>query len=227
MDEWRVKRQSATASRVQIAVSMAGADLAHLGEVISALKASGCSALHLEVRDGHFAEDVAMGPPVIQSVRKANPEIWLDLHLLVERPERYFAEFRAAGADRVLIHPESTPRLGSALERAGREGIKAGLVLAPAVSVDAVAGVLESLDTLVVLGAEPEVDAPQWSPQATRKLRVLSELKNSGSFHYTLQGKLADRDHCSEIRAAGADVLVVSAASVLAGGIKAFNGTCD
>ncbi len=227
MDECGVKTRPASGTMVQIAVSMAGADLAHLGNVFSALKASGCGAVHLEVRDGHFASDVAMGPPVIQSIRKTWADLWIDVHLLVERPERYFEEFRAAGADRVLIHPESTPRLGFALQLAAHEGIRAGVVMPPAIPVEVVEGVLEGLDAVVVLGAEPDEDAPVWSRQATRKLRSLSERKNSGGLQYKLQAKLADRTHAAEIRAAGADVLVVSAGSILADGMAVFTGTRD
>src|SRR5580700_6656182 len=98
-----------------IAPALLAADFARLGESLGIIEAAGCRMVHLDVGDGHFFRDVTFGQPVVESIRKAT-RLEMDIHLLIERPERYIADFAHAGADRLAVHPESTPHLWRTLD---------------------------------------------------------------------------------------------------------------
>src|SRR5208337_4503330 len=99
-----------------IAPSLLAADFARLGEALRTIKAAGAPMFHVEVMDGHFVEDISVGQPVVRRLREAT-DLVLDLHLLIERPERYVAEFLEAGADRISVHLEATTSLHRVLEQ--------------------------------------------------------------------------------------------------------------
>ena len=98
-----------------IAPSLLAADFARLGEALHSIEEAGASMVHVDVMDGHFVPDISVGQPVVKSLRKAT-KLVLDVHLLVERPERYVPEFVEIGADRIAIHAEATPNLHKVLE---------------------------------------------------------------------------------------------------------------
>ena len=109
--------------------------------------------VHVDVMDGHFVPDISVGQPVIKSLRKAT-DLVLDLHLLIERPERYVQEIVEIGADRIAIHAEATPNLHKALEMIRAGGAKAGLALNPSTAVESVADALGEIDYLLILSAD-------------------------------------------------------------------------
>src|SRR5215472_13785719 len=104
-----------------IAPALLAANFARLGEALRTVEAAGCRMVHVDVADGHFTNDVTVGQPVIESIRKAT-RLDLDLHLLIERPERFVSEFVQAGANRIAVHPESTPHPYHALNLIRRSG---------------------------------------------------------------------------------------------------------
>src|SRR5450631_2895530 len=99
---------------VVIAPSLLAADFARLGEALKLIKEAGASMVHVDVMDGHFVPEISVGQPVLKSLRKAT-DLVLDVHLLVERPERYVPEFVALGANRIAIHAEATPNIHKVL----------------------------------------------------------------------------------------------------------------
>jgi ribulose-phosphate 3-epimerase len=137
-----------------IAPSLLAADFARLGEALHTIKAVGAPMLHLEVMDGHFVEEITVGQPVVRSLRKAT-NLVLDLHLLIERPERYVAEFVELGADRVSVHLEATTRLHRVLEQIRKLGAKAGVALNPATPIE----------TIVDLVGESGIERANFHPQ--------------------------------------------------------------
>jgi hypothetical protein len=132
-----------------IAPSLLAADFARLGEALHTIKAVGAPMLHLEVMDGHFVEEITVGQPVVRSLRKAT-NLVLDLHLLIERPERYVAEFVELGADRVSVHLEATTRLHRVLEQIRKLGAKAGVALNPATPIETIVDLVGEFDYLSV-----------------------------------------------------------------------------
>src|ERR1051326_8693719 len=113
-----------------IAPALLAADFARLGESLRIIEAAGCSMVHLDVGDGHFSREVMFGQPVVESIRKATG-LELDVHLHIEHPERYIGDFAQAGADRLAVHPESTPHLWRTLDLIRQKGAKAGIALQP------------------------------------------------------------------------------------------------
>lgn len=193
---------------VLIAPSLFAADFARLGEALDLIKAAGAPMVHLNVCDGHFAPGITAGQPVIKSIRKAS-DLVLDVHLLVERPERYAAEFVAAGADRVSIHPEATPNLHRVLETIRGRGAKAGAALNPGTPVDAVADVLDELDFLLILSADPGDKEGAFISQSMQKVRAAARMREERRLKFAIQvdgGVTLDR--VENLIRAGADILV-------------------
>jgi ribulose-phosphate 3-epimerase len=143
-----------------IAPALLAADFARLGEALDAIESAGATMVHVDVMDGHFTPQVTVGQPVVKSLRQRT-RLPLDVHLLIERPERYAAQFVEAGADRLAVHPEATTQLHRVLELIRACGAKAGMALNPATTVGAVADVLGEVDFLTVLCADAGADLGQ------------------------------------------------------------------
>jgi ribulose-phosphate 3-epimerase len=135
-----------------IAPALLAGDFARLGDALRIFESAGCRRCHIDVADGHFARELTIGQPVFQSIRKAT-RLELDLHLLVERPERYIADF--TGADRIALHPESTPQLHRALDLVRGQGARPGVALLPATPLEAAGEVLDEIDFVTVLARDP------------------------------------------------------------------------
>ncbi|HEV2425267.1 MAG TPA: ribulose-phosphate 3-epimerase [Terriglobia bacterium] len=135
-----------------IAPALLAADFARLGEALRTLEAAGCRRCHLDVADGHFAQELTIGRPVFESIRKATT-LELDVHLLIERPERYVADF--AAASRIAVHVESTPQAHRALDLVRQHGSRPGVALLPGTPVEAAAGLFDEVDFLSILAADP------------------------------------------------------------------------
>jgi ribulose-phosphate 3-epimerase len=195
-----------------IAPSLLAANFARLGEALEMVKASGASMVHVDVMDGHFTPDIAMGCPVVASLRRAT-DLVLDVHLLIERPERYAEQFVEAGADRVAAHPEATPHLHRVLDLIRRCGAKAGAALNPATPLESVAEVFGELDFLSILSADPGTKEQAFIPGAVEKVRAASRARQEGRFSFALQveGGVSFHNVESLVRA-GADILVVGSA---------------
>jgi ribulose-phosphate 3-epimerase len=184
-----------------IAPSLLAADFARLGEALHTIKAVGAPMLHLEVMDGHFVEEITVGQPVVRSLRKAT-NLVLDLHLLIERPERYVAEFVELGADRVSVHLEATTRLHRVLEQIRKLGAKAGVALNPATPIETIVDLVGEFDYLSVLSSDPGL-----SERAAAFLRD----ERRADFAIQVEGGIRS-EHLAELTQAGADILVAGSA---------------
>lgn len=191
-----------------IAPSLFSANFARLGEALEWVKAAGASMIHLDVADGHFTRGITAGQPVIKSIRRAT-DLVLDVHLLVERPERYAAEFVAAGADRISVHPESTTNLHGVLEIIRTAGAKAGAALNPSTPVDAIADTLGQIDFLNLLITDAGFPEQAFIPGSFDKIRAAARMRDERRLKFAIQveGGLTFERVESVIRA-GADILV-------------------
>jgi ribulose-phosphate 3-epimerase len=195
-----------------IAPSLLAADLARLGEELETIKATGASLVHVDVMDGHFVPDITVGQPVVASLRKAT-DLVLDVHLLIERPERYVADFVEAGADRLSVHIEATPHLHRALDLIRGRGAKAGVALNPATPIESLAEVWGEIDFVNVLTADPALDEAAFIPASVAKVRAASQAREKHRLGFALQvegGVTAA--NLEELARAGADILVVGSA---------------
>jgi ribulose-phosphate 3-epimerase len=191
-----------------IAPSLFSADFARLGEALGAVKAAGATMIHLDVADGHFVPGITAGQPVIKSIRRAT-DLVLDVHLLIERPERYVADFVAAGADRISVHPESTTDLLRVLEMIRATGAKAGAALNPGTPVEAIADVMEHVDFLTIVTADVSQKEQSFISGSFDKIRLAARRRDERRLKFAIQveGGLTFERVESVIRA-GADILV-------------------
>src|SRR5438067_10715945 len=127
---------------IEIIPSILSADFARLAEEIARVERGGASLLHLDVMDGHFVPNLTIGPPVVESVRKTT-RLHLDVHLMIENPERYAEDFVHAGANSVSVHYEAARHLDGTLELIKKAGAKAGVVLNPATPVAVLEEIVE------------------------------------------------------------------------------------
>jgi ribulose-phosphate 3-epimerase len=195
-----------------IAPSLLAADFARLGEALHILEAAGASMLHVEVMDGHFVEDISVGQPVIRGLRKATGLV-LDVHLLIERPERYFAEFIEAGADRISVHLEATTRLHRVLEQIRTQGAKAGVALNPATPLATIVDLVGEFDYLSILSSDAGLSERTFIPGVVGKVRAAASLRaeRRADFAIQVEGGILF-EHLEQLTRAGADILVAGSA---------------
>ncbi len=195
-----------------ISPSLLAADFARLGEALQRIKEAGASMVHVDVMDGHFVPDLSVGQPVIRSLRKAT-DLVLDIHLLVERPERFVADFLDAGADRLAVQVESTLHLPQLLGLIRARGAKAGVALNPATPIEAVSEVLGDIDFLTLMTSEPLLNASSqdYRPRTVVKLQQAYRAREEGRHNFALQveGGGVGFENLDELVSAGADILVV------------------
>src|SRR5918997_6605623 len=142
---------------VRVAPSILAADFARLGEQVEEVMGAGARVIHVDVMDGHFVPPISIGPLIVESLRELVHRHGgvLDVHLMVERPERRIEEFASAGADTVIVHWEATPHVHYALQAVRAAGLDAGLALNPATPPEVVGGLVEHVDHVLCMTVNP------------------------------------------------------------------------
>lgn len=195
-------------ARIEIAPSILASNFAKLGEEIKSVEQGGVDVLHVDVMDGHFVPNISIGIPVVASLRKAT-RMTLDVHLMIENPEEYIAEFVRAGADRVLVHQEATVHLDRALAMIREHGAQAGAVINPATPVMMLTEVLDKVDTVLVMSVNPGFGGQKFITGAFEKIRQLNEWRTryNGVFRIEVDGGV-DVKNIGELAQAGANTFV-------------------
>jgi ribulose-phosphate 3-epimerase len=193
---------------VEIAPSILAADFASLGEAVRAVERAGVSTLHVDVMDGHFVPTISIGVPVVASLRQAT-RLCLDVHLMIENPERHIEEFAAAGADMISVHQEATPHLDRALAMIHERGCRAGAVVNPSTPVALLSEVLGKVDHVLIMSVNPGYGGQAFIPEAIDKIRRLRELRDRSQYDFRIEvdGGIGP-DNVSEVVRAGAQILV-------------------
>ncbi len=160
-----------------IAPSILSADFANLEKEVKAVAAAGADWIHVDVMDGHFVPNITIGIPVVASLKKISP-LPLDVHLMIEKPEKYLDGFLKAGSDWLTIHVESTNEVETCLRRIREFGSKAGLTLRPGTSVEKVLPYLHLCDLLLVMTVEPGFGGQSFMEDQVAKItRLRQEIK--------------------------------------------------
>jgi ribulose-phosphate 3-epimerase len=197
---------------VKIAPSILSCDFSRLAEEIQAVEAGGADWIHVDVMDGHFVPNITIGPVITQGARKAT-DLPLDVHLMIQEPDRYLEAFAAAGADILTVHQEACTHLHRTLERIRELGMKAGVSINPATPLEAVREVLPNVDLLLVMSVNPGFGGQSYIPSSSDKLRraraMLDEIGSDAELE--VDGGV-DATNASAIVAAGATVLVAGSA---------------
>jgi ribulose-phosphate 3-epimerase len=208
---------------VEIEPSLYAADFARLGEQIDELLAAGVRVFHYDVGDGHFVEPIIIGPIVLQSIaeRIHGGEAFVDVHLMVESPQRYFQAFREAGADSVTFHYEAVEDVAAVAAAAREQGLGVGLSLKPKTAVDqvAAAAIDAGTDLVLCMSIEPGYSGQQFMPEAFERLRQLRELLPA-PMHLQVDGGVKG-ENVHAAREAGANLLVAATAVFHGGDIAA------
>ena len=157
---------------IEILPSILAADFARLGEEIAAVERGGASIIHVDVMDGHFVPNLTLGPPVVKAIRKAT-RLKLDVHLMIEDPDRYAPIFIEAGADQVLVHQEVCRHLDRTLRMIQSEGALAGVVINPATPVTTLDDILDVADYVLVMSVNPGFGGQKFIPNSLNKVRKL------------------------------------------------------
>jgi ribulose-phosphate 3-epimerase len=163
---------------VRVAPSILAADFARLGEQVETVMDAGARVIHVDVMDGHFVPPISIGALVVEALRElvhARDGV-LDVHLMVERPERRIEEFAAAGADTLIVHWEATPHVHYALKATREAGLHAGLAINPATPPEAVLGLAEVFDHLLCMTVNPGWGGQAYIDTSTAKVARLREL---------------------------------------------------
>jgi ribulose-phosphate 3-epimerase len=158
-----------------VAPSILAADFARLGEQVQEVLDAGARTIHVDIMDGHFVPALSMGPPVVSALADQihGAGGYVDVHLMVERPERYVAEFAKAGADGITLHVEATPHANYALAAVRDAGCRAGLALCPSTPVTAVTELVEEIDLLLCMTVNPGWGGQAFLPGSVGKIERL------------------------------------------------------
>jgi ribulose-phosphate 3-epimerase len=163
---------------VRVAPSILASDFARLGEQVEAVMDAGARVIHVDVMDGQFVPPISIGALIVDALRELvhGRGGVLDVHLMIERPERQVEDFAAAGADSIAVHWEATPHVHYALQAVREAGLNAGLALNPATPADVVAGVTAELDHVLCMTVDPGWGGQAYIESSTAKVARLREL---------------------------------------------------
>ena len=154
----------------RIAPSVLSADLGRLGQQVEQAIAGGAEWIHVDVMDGHFVPNLSFGAPIIRALRKLTDRP-IDVHLMVERPEQYIAEYADAGANVFTFHPEATVHVQRQLAAVRERGMLAGLALNPGAPLTLIEEVVPDLDLVLIMSVNPGFGGQSYLPAATDKIR--------------------------------------------------------
>jgi ribulose-phosphate 3-epimerase len=192
-----------------IAPSILSADFLHLGNEIEMINQSEAEWIHIDVMDGMFVPNISFGIPIVKAVRRATQK-QLDVHLMIEQPERYFEAFRDAGADILTFHYEASDHIHRSVAQIHELGMKAGIVLNPHTPVNLLTEILQYLDLVLIMSVNPGFGGQKFIENTYRRIselkKMISPVNNNilievdGGIDLSNAGKLFD---------IGADVLVV------------------
>jgi len=207
--------------QVKLAPSILSASFARLGEQIAEATKAGADYIHIDVMDGHFVPNITIGAPVIASIR-AWTHLPLDVHLMIEQPERHIPHFINSGANIITVHVEACPHLHRTIQLIKESRIKAGVALNPATSLSSIEEIIPKVDLILIMSVNPGFGGQVFIPETLEKISRLRSMLDSRKANVELEvdGGIT-ANNASSIVKAGGNVLVIGTAVFRAkGGIS-------
>lgn len=195
-----------------IAPSILSADFTRLGEEIKAVEAAGADWIHIDVMDGHFVPNITIGPLVVKAVKRVT-DLPLDVHLMIEKPERYIQAFADAGSDLISVQVETCGHLNRTIQMIKEAGAKAGLVLNPSTPLSTLDWELENIYHVMLMSVNPGFGGQKFIPSCLDKIRCLRKTIDEKKLetHIEIDGGV-NENTIGDISDAGADIFVAGSA---------------
>jgi len=193
---------------IKLAPSILSADFARLGQQIDEVARAGADYVHVDVMDGHFVPNITIGAPVVASIRRATT-LPLDVHLMIEHPERYISQFAQAGADIITVHVEASAHLHATIRLIKELGPKAGVSLNPPTPLAVAEEFLPHVDLVLIMSVNPGFGGQSFMPETLPRIVDMRKLLNNRELHAELEvdGGI-NADNAPDIVEAGADIIV-------------------
>jgi ribulose-phosphate 3-epimerase len=197
---------------IKIAPSILSADFSRLGEEIKAAEDAGADMIHVDVMDGHFVPNITIGPLVVKAAKKST-SLPLDVHLMIEDPDKYIEEFADAGADILTVHAEASVHLHRTIQKIKECGVKAAVSLNPSTSLHELEFILPGLDMVLLMSVNPGFGGQKFIPEVLPKIEMLKNimLDRDCKAEIEVDGGVTV-DNVAEVHGAGADIVVMGSA---------------
>ena len=196
---------------IKVAPSILGADFSKLAAEVETVKEA--EYLHIDVMDGHFVPNITLGPDVLKDVAQGTEQI-LDVHLMIEEPDKYIAQFAEAGADIISVHVETCPHLHRTIQNIKEESVKPAVALNPATSLETIKHVLPELEMVLIMTVNPGFGGQSFIPEMLDKIAELKNMIAEQGLEVDIQvdGGIKPETTAPQAVAAGADILVAGSA---------------
>ena len=205
------------AQNIKISPSILSADFSILGDEIKSLEQAGADLIHVDVMDGHFVQNITMGPPIIKMIRKCT-KLPFDVHLMISPVEKYIKAFADAGSDIITIHPEATDNLKRAVGTIKSLGKKAGVSLNPKTPISALMDVINDIDLILIMSVNPGFAGQSFMSEVLPKVTELRKLINDKKLKI-------DIEIDGGINFETAPLAVKAGANILVSGTTIFSGS--
>lgn len=201
---------------IKLAPSILSADFANLEQDVRKVERAGCEYLHIDVMDGHFVPNITIGPLIVESLKKKDIGMIFDVHLMIENPDNYVADFAKAGADIIVVHQEACRHLHRTIQNIKSHGVKAGIALNPATPVDTIKHVIGDIDMVLLMSVNPGFGGQSFIESVLPKIRQVRDMAREMSLELDIQVD-------GGIKPSNVRMVVEAGANIVVAGSAIFN----